>query len=298
MKASRYVVFAVAAVAALLLAFLVRGLVGGKAPADTGASKVVVEAPTTRVLVAARDLGVGQRIAEADLVWKDWPADALNDAYYTDGAVKAGVSPEETNQLAKAGAAVSEAADAAINPTRGKESLINAVVREPILQNEPVTDRKVVQAGQSGMMAVMLEPGKRAMAVPISVETTAGGFILPGDRVDILVSAEDRQAEGNNVMTTRQVLRNIKVLAIDQNVSAPAEGNAVVGATATLEVTPEEGQALAQARAQGTLALMLRSYADVNGPSGRVGGGGTGSANTNTVNVVRNGQVSEVMVAR
>lgn len=296
MKASRYVVFAVAAVAALLLAFLVRGLVGGKTPAETGASKVVVEAPTTKVLVAARDLKVGQRIAEADLMWKDWPADALNAAYYTDGVVEVAKSPEETNQLAKAGEAVAEAADAAINPTRGKENLLNAVVREPILQNEPIIDRKVVQAGQSGMMAVMLEPGKRAMAVPISVETTAGGFILPGDRVDILVSAEDRRAEGSNVMVTRQVLRNIKVLAIDQAVTAPTEGNAVVGATATVEVTPEEGQALAQARAQGTLALMLRSYADVNGPSGRVGN--TGTTSTNTVTVVRNGQASEVVVTR
>ncbi|MFT4089746.1 MAG: Flp pilus assembly protein CpaB [Asticcacaulis sp.] len=296
MKASRYVLFAVAAVAALLLAFLVHGLVRGKPAANTGKGNVVVEAPTTRVLVAARDLKVGQRITEADLVWKSWPADALNAAYYTDGLVKAVASPEETNQLAKTGEAVAEAADAAINPTRGMEGLLNAVVREPILQNEPITDRKVVQAGQSGMMAVMLDAGKRAMSVPVSVETTAGGFILPGDRVDILVSGEDRRAEGSNTIVTRQVLRNIKVLAIDQNVTGPTEGNTVVGATATLEVTPEEGQALAQARAQGTLALMLRSYADINGPSGRVSGSDPSKANT--VNVVRNGQVSEVMVSR
>lgn len=311
MKASRYVVIGVAAVAALLLALLVRGLVSGNsATKASAAQQVVVENPTVKILVAARDLKVGERISEADLAWKKWPADALNPTYFTDGTGPVPITkPEEKkaeteadkakDKVAKTGETIAEAADAALNPTRGMESLLGGVVREEILMNEPIIARKIVRADEGGFMAVMLEPGMRAMAVPVSVENTAGGFILPGDRVDIIVSTEVRKPDGGSAYVTRQVLRNVKVLAIDQAVSPQKDQQAVIGATATLEVSPEDGQSLAQAKAMGTLSLMLRSYADVAGPSGRVAALPDQSVMVERkVTVYRNGQPSDVVVSQ
>ncbi|OYW82425.1 MAG: Flp pilus assembly protein CpaB [Asticcacaulis sp. 32-58-5] len=178
-----------------------------------------------------------------------------------------------------------------------------AVRRRPSLigstrQATRVTPASCAVAGRLSRAAVMLESGKRAMAVPISAENAAAGFILPGDRVDIMVSRELQSTNGGrNQQIVEPVLRNIKVLAIDQNISAAADTAAVIGATATLELTPEDGQALALARSQGSLSLMLRSYADVSAASGRVNSQETQMA-TNTVRVFRNGQASEVSVAR
>ncbi|UDF03749.1 Flp pilus assembly protein CpaB [Asticcacaulis sp. AND118] len=304
MKASRYVVIGIAAVAALLLALVVRGMIGGNGAADANASqKVTVEAPTAKVLVAARHLKIGERISEADLAWKAWPEDSINEAYFTDRPITP-VAPAEAkssedkalDKTVENGAAqVADAADKALNPTRGMDAVLGGVVREDILPNEPIIARKVVRADAGGFMAVMLAPGMRAMAVPVSVESTAGGFILPGDRVDILVSSEV-QNNGQSTHIARPVLRNVKVLAVDQTVEAKSDQPSVIGATATLELRPEDGEALAQAKAQGPLSLMLRSYADIGGPSGRVGP--TAVATGNKVVVYRNGQGTDVPVTR
>ena len=151
-----------------------------------------------------------------------------------------------------------------------------SVVREPILAGEPIVTRKIVRAGDSGYMAAYLEPGMRAMAVAVSTETAAGGFILPGDRVDVIVTVElegSSDDEPNRAkFASRIVLQNVKVLAIDQSTRADDDQQAVVGATATLEIAPGDTETLAFAKAAGTLSLTLRSYADTAGPSGRVGG--------------------------
>jgi len=148
-------------------------------------------------------------------------------------------------------------------------------------------------------MAVMLQPGMRALAVPVSVDNTAGGFILPGDHVDILVTHQTQRSGGGSgtIDSVQPVLRNIRVLAIDQAVSTDKDKQSVIGATATLEVSPEDGQAVTLAKASGTLSLMLRSYADASGPSGVVNASPTGASDS-TVRVFRNGQASEVMVSR
>ncbi|WP_343685398.1 Flp pilus assembly protein CpaB [Asticcacaulis sp.] len=303
MKASRFVVVGIAAVAALLLALVVRGMIGGSGSTDANASqKVSAEVPTVKVLVAARHLKVGERIAEADLAWKAWPQDGISEGYFTDKPVTP-VAPVEAKSAedkaleknVQAGAAkVAEAADKALNPTRGMDAVLGGVVREEMLANEPIIARKVVRADAGGFMAVMLAPGMRAMAVPVTVESTAGGFILPGDRVDIVVSTE-MQSNGQTTHVAKPVLRNVKVLAVDQTVEAKSDQPSVIGATATLEVRPDEGEALAQAKAQGPLSLMLRSYADVGGPSGRAG---PSTGNGNKVVVYRNGQGTDVPVTR
>ncbi|MDP2116605.1 MAG: Flp pilus assembly protein CpaB, partial [Brevundimonas sp.] len=154
-----------------------------------------------------------------------------------------------------------------------KADYVGSVVREPILAGEPIVGRKIVRAGDSGYMAAYLEPGMRAMAIRVTVETAAGGFILPGDRVDVLLT---REATPNNMgvmegdRSSSTVMQNIKVLAIDQSTRAGDDEQAVVGATATLEIGPRDAEALALAKSQGELSLILRSYADTGGPSGRV----------------------------
>ncbi|MDP2765156.1 MAG: Flp pilus assembly protein CpaB, partial [Brevundimonas sp.] len=140
----------------------------------------------------------------------------------------------------------------------------------------PIVGRKIVRAGDSGYMAAYLEPGMRAMAIRVTVETAAGGFILPGDRVDVLLTRETTlgnmgaQEGDRSKFASSTVMQNIKVLAIDQSTRAGDDEQAVVGATATLEVAPRDAEALSLAKSEGELSLVLRSYADTGGPSGRV----------------------------
>ena len=284
MKPARIAVVCVAAVAAIGLALVVRamGSSSGEAVAVAAAEPA---RPMAKVLVAARDLAPGQRLTDADLMWKDWPADEVNPAFITDGSV-AVPQPEPAEGEAEAGAPADAAAKpegtvarvtrAATELTGGgaKSEYFGSVVREPILAGEPIVARKIVRAGDSGYMAAYLEPGMRAMAVAVSTETAAGGFILPGDRVDVIVTIElegSSSDEPNRVkFASRMVLQNVKVLAIDQSTRAEDDQQAVVGATATLEIAPGDTETLALAKAAGTLSLTLRSYADTAGPSGRV----------------------------
>jgi pilus assembly protein CpaB len=160
--------------------------------------------------------------------------------------------------------------------------------------------RKVVRAGDSGYLAVVLPAGMRAMAVPVKVETAAGGFILPGDRVDVILSKQVQPESGrNNLIVTSTVLKNLKVLAIDQVSKADKDETTVVGATATMEVSATDAEVLALAKASGDLSLTLRSYADVNEASGHTGKLprlDQMARQSRGVRVFRNGEASEVPV--
>jgi pilus assembly protein CpaB len=296
MSPARIIILVVAAVSAIGLAAVVRGMTAGDDKPVAVAA--VVEKPMAKVLVAARDLPIGARLTAQDLDWQDWPIGAVNDAYITDGSValpkreptaeeieaekeaKEAAEKEErkakaTGKAAKPDTAADKAATEVADAARSLfgeggpvEALTGAVVREVMLRGDPVTERKLVRSGQSGFMAVVLNPGMRAMSIPVSVESAAGGFILPGDRVDVVLSRQV-QVGSTNEFRSETVMRNVKVLAVDQ-VTKPEDGaQSVVGATATLEVGANDAEALALADAQGDLALVLRSYADVGGPSGK-----------------------------
>lgn len=277
MKPARIIVVCIALVAAVGLALVVRAM--GSSNKQPVAVAAAAEArPMAKVLVAAKDLQPGLRLSEADLAWKDWPADALNPAFITDGSTPVPATPAPKDKPEGAVAAVTRAAtDMATGGA--KADYVGSVVREPILAGEPIVARKIVRAGDSGYMAAYLEPGMRAMAISVTVETAAGGFILPGDRVDVLLTRETTLSnmgatEGErSKFTSATVMRNIKVLAIDQSTRAGDDAQAVVGATATLEVGPRDAEALALAKSEGELSLVLRSYADTGGPSGAVGPG-------------------------
>jgi pilus assembly protein CpaB len=334
MKPVRIIVLAVAAVAAITLAVVVRSMLSGKPTTQAVAAVPIAKPkPMAKVLVAKRDLKVGERLTGEDIDWQDWPVEAVNPAFVTDGSTpavaapapvavpaktedkagetKARAKPTTTTKIGHLNGAV-ESRDAVTTVTRTvamlgdggpKAQFLGAVVREPFLKGEPIVARKVVRAGDSGYLAVVLPAGMRAMAVPVKVETAAGGFILPGDRVDVILSRQIQPENGgrNNMFVTNTVLRNIKVLAVDQVAQADKDETTVVGATATLEVTPTDAEVLALAKATGDISLTLRSYADVAGPSGHTGplprvAQIAQQQQSRGVRVFRNGVASEVNV--
>lgn len=307
MKPAKIAVICIAAVSAIGLALVVRAMGSSGQPVSAAAAAPPADVrPMAKVLVAARDLAPGRRLTDADLAWKEWPVDEVNPAFITDGSVPipAAEGDAEAKPAAAAAAppqgAVARVARAAASVASGgaKSDYFGSVVREPILAGEPIVGRKIVRAGDSGYMAAYLEPGMRAMAIRVNVETAAGGFILPGDRVDLVLTRETNLAnigasEGDrSKFTSATVLQNIKVLAIDQSTRAGDEEQAVVGATATLELGPRDAEALALAKSEGELSLVLRSYADTTGPSGRV----QATRQASAVRVYRGGAPEVVVV--
>ncbi|HYC67165.1 Flp pilus assembly protein CpaB [Brevundimonas sp.] len=304
MKPARIIVICVAAVAAIGLALVVRAMgSSSKEPAAVATAAPVETRPMAKVLVAAKDLQAGKRLDESDMEWKDWPLDQVNPAFITDGSVPipaAGDAAPEADADKPAGA-VAAVTRAATNLATGgaKADYVGSVVREPILAGEPIVMRKIVRAGDSGYMAAYLEPGMRAMAIRVTVETAAGGFILPGDRVDVVLTRETTLGNigasdaDRSKFTSATVMQNIKVLAIDQSTRAGDDEQTVIGATATLEVGPRDAEALALAKSEGELSLILRSYADTGGPSGRVS---AGPRESSAIRVYRGGAPEVVVV--
>ncbi len=235
MKPARLAVLAIAFAAAGLAGFLIMQGSGSPVPAIV---QTPVPSKSIDVLVAAADLPVGQILKEPDLRWQPWPAD-----------------------LAPAGAMTREAAPQAIADLKG------SLVRYSFLGGEPIRREKLVRADGSGFMSAILPSGMRALAISIDTRgaSSAGGFILPNDRVDVLRVIRDDEASkagGSDGQTAETILPNIRVLAIGQAVQERNGEKVVTGDTATLEVTPAQAETLALAQRQGQLTLVLRSFAD------------------------------------
>ncbi|HAH09269.1 MAG TPA: Flp pilus assembly protein CpaB [Alphaproteobacteria bacterium] len=227
MNTTRVMIFVAALGAAAMAAFLARGFLGSKEPKAAAANL-----ETTEVLVAARSIAAGSRIGLADLKWKPWPKDGIDPAYVTKAA----------------------------QPNAIDESAAGSVARAPVMAGEPITGQKVVKADGAGFLAAVLSPGYRAYAVKLNAERGAGGFILPNDRVDVIMTRRMGTDDGGRpAFDGATVLRDVRVLAIDQ-VSKEEEGNqAIVGKTATLELLPNQAETLALAEAMGDIMLSLRS---------------------------------------
>ena len=295
MNTARMAILGVASLAGICcVGVLMHGLAGAKsAPPPATVVAIAPPAPTVRVLVALHDLAVGQRIQADDMGWQAWPADNVNADYTTDGAAAKTASASQ-GQLGKAAGTLAAAAgDAVNNPAQGRgASFLGAIVRERVTKDEPLIAAKVVRAGASGVLAVTLDPGMRAIALPLTAESAAGGFVLPGDHVDVLLTRSVDAPTGaaapsgaTHGFLTSTVMRNVRVLAIDQNMAAQKTVSAV-GATATVEATPKQAEYLVLAKASGTLTLALRSYADAAG--GAEIGSVSHEAAVNTIRVFRN----------
>ncbi len=234
MSMTRILILVAALGAAGLAAFLVRGLVAG---GPNQAAAVNVE--TTEILVAAKSISVGGKIAAGDLKWSGWPKSAMDPSYVT----------RETQ------------------PQALEQSSNGSVARAPLLPGEPVTAQKVVRADGAGFMAAVLTPGMRGIGVKVSAELGAGGFILPNDRVDVIMTRKlGNDDQGVPSYRSMTVLRSIRVLAIDQTAKEEGDSNAIVGKTATLELTPKQAETIALAEAMGELHLSLRSLSQPDQP--------------------------------
>lgn len=294
MSPVRLLIVLIAAVSAIGLAVVLQRALGGKPAVPAAvAAPAAPGKPMTQVLVAKRDLPIGTRLVAADVAWQAWPSDALSGAFITNGAAPA--APDGKVEAAKA--AVAGAADQMIGGDPAK-IVEGAIVRDPILTGEPITNRKIVRGGEGGYLSVVLTPGKRAMAVPVTSETAAGGFILPGDRVDVLMTREAQSSDGGGgngrLVVAETVLQNIRVLALDQSTAADKDAKSIVAATATLEVGPTEAEALTRAKAGGPVTLALRAYTDLGGPSGLARKAAVADS---TIRINRGGQTSNVSVS-
>jgi pilus assembly protein CpaB len=232
MYTARIVVLLIAIGAGGIAAYLASG-VDRQAPPPAAP---VVQVETVDVLVAKADINLGQTAKPEDLVWQTWPKGAASGSFITRNS-----RPDAITQIA------------------------GSIARTPIMAGEPIREQKLVKADGSGFMAAILPTGMRAISTEITAETGAGGFILPNDRVDVVLTRRHKNPERPNqpdIVVAQVILPSIRVLAIDQAPKEKDGQNAVVGKTVTLELKPEQIPLLAAARQAGTLSLALRSIAD------------------------------------
>jgi pilus assembly protein CpaB len=234
MKAARLVVLGIAVAAGGLAAFLAGTFDSGPPPAPQ-----LVQVPTTDVLVAKNDLGMGTALGPQDLEWATWPETAAQNPAY----IRKKDRPEAQQQL------------------------VGAIVRVSMAQGEPVRENKLIRGKNSGYMAAILPSGMRAYSTDISPETGVGGFILPNDRVDVILTPkrprdDDKASKQIEAYTSETILTDVRVLAIDQLVQEKDGQRVVIGKVATLELTQRQSELLAAARQAGVLTLTLRSIVD------------------------------------
>jgi len=249
MNVTRVVVLGVAALAAGGAALIVRSMVSSEPP--SASATVVPVAITTDVLVASTTVPPGRKLEVGSVRWDPWPKTSVPDAFIT---------KDEQPDVAKA--------------------VEGVIVRSPLVAGQPITPLNTVRSDVTGFLAATLMPGMRAVAMPVEANTGAGGFLLPNDRVDILLTHDVSGGGGDKVWRSDTIIEDVRLLAIDQTATpedtapAAAGGGAAaaasdpdskVGKVATLELTPRQAEILHRARAVGSLYLSLRSLGDSDG---------------------------------
>jgi pilus assembly protein CpaB len=226
MSKTRIIVLGLAVGSAIMAGYLAKGFL--KRPTQ------VAQAPkqeTTEVLVAARDIGMGDKIDAAALDWESWP--------------KKNVSASMISQD---------------SDPEAKTNFENGRARVALFQGEPISEKKIIKPNDRGFMSAILPKGRVAISVRISAETGAGGFILPNDKVDVILT---RKTAGTERQVADTVLSNVRVLAVDQTFKQDDKGEqVVVGKTATLELDLMQAEVVSMAEQTGQLSLALRSLAD------------------------------------
>ena len=258
MKPARLIVLGVALAAGGIAAYLASG---NREPEPKEAAPPLA---TVEVLVAKADLGIGQVIGAQDIRWQVWPADAASPSFISKSA--------RPNALT---------------------DFVGAIVRMPVAAGEPIRDSKVVIAKGGGFMAAVLPHGMRAVSLNVAPDTSAGGFILPNDHVDVLLTSRDKAAEkatGIERYISETILSNVRVLAVDQNFEEKDGQKVLVGKTATIELTPRQSETLALARQVGTVSLALRSLLDSQSQTPE---GGDQDEKRSAVNTVRYGVTTQ-----
>ena len=255
MNPQRLIVLGIALVAAAGAAFLVRGMMGGGAPAVQARPSPVVA--MSEVLVANVNLTPGQALSVEQVRWEKWPTSTVDPSFITHESV----GNEE-------------------------QAVKGTVVRAMILPGQPITKTAIVRGDASGFMAATLSDGMRAVSITISADSSAGGFILPNDRVDVILTRKPDSSSTRGFAKT--ILSDLRVLAVDQTFRQDKDTRTVVGKTATVEVTPEQAEAVAAATMSGQLSLALRPLSEA-GAMGNAPRKHTAAANDGLVSVIRYG---------
>jgi pilus assembly protein CpaB len=256
MKAARLVVLGVA-----ISAGAVAALLAGRSEKPP---EQKVEAPkieTIDVLVAKGDIPMGTALSPQDMQWQAWPP-----------------TSNISNAIRK-----SDRPDAI-------EKMSGSIARYPFVAGEPIREAKLVNAKGSGFMAAILPSGMRAVSTQIAPETSAGGFILPNDHVDVILTRRDNEAtkaSGTDVQTSEIILKNIRILAIDQTLGEKDGQKVVLGKTATLALSPRQAETLTLAQKLGSISLALRSITDAS--SDNASSDDDDSSRQSSVNVIRFG---------
>jgi len=270
----RIIIVIVGALAAIGAIIMVRSVLSDNAEATNPVViEKTVEVAQSEVLVSIRALKVGEVISRADMAW----VPQLDETLTEDHIIK-DLQPE------------------AIDNFNGH------IVRVPIFANEAIHAGKVVSRGDTGIVAALLSPGMRAVTMEISVESAAGGFILPDDRVDVILTQDVEIDTGNGTQEFTQtsvLLENVRVLAIDQGLTSGTGSSSDIGSTATLELSQENAALITLSERRGRLSLYLRSMSD------RIASGdeviayeeGLSAAEQDTVVIYRNGNRSQTNVS-
>ncbi len=228
MKKNRLIVLGSALGIGLLAGFVV--VSRESAPAD-GPERIIekVVIDSVDVLVAQKEVAAGQNLETAHLAWQKWPIEASK------GLITRTDRPNAITELS------------------------GTMVRNTLVVGEPVRSERLLDKG-SRFMSVMLAPGKRALAIPLEQTggTTAGGFVLPNDYVDV-IRVENSAQKG---ASSQIILRNVRVLAIGPNVGEKSGEKVVLGQTATLELAPEQAEFLVSAMQGATIVLTLRGITE------------------------------------
>ena len=227
MKRAQIIGIAVAGVCGLASFFLMKSIVNKPREIQREVHTAAAE-----VLVARSDISLGTVTTDGSFRWQVWPEDA----------VPAG--------------AVTRQGD-----SNAARELAGGIARVPILAGEPITRIKLVKPGDGGVLASILPQGMRAVSTKITDETAVGKMILPNDRVDVILIRRQRGASSEE-QVSETLLRNIRVLAIGQQLEAKEGKKGADGTTATLELNPDQAEQLALSKSQGEISLALRSIAD------------------------------------
>ncbi len=257
MRGLRVLILICATVSAMAAMWMMRSALQSQANLPTPEQQLAAAQPaenpveepvTSQVLVANRDIPTGRVLGPEDLRWQAWPEDSVSENFYTEG--------EDVDAI---------------------ETLTGSASRLVIVEGEPITSNKIVDLNGTGVLAALLRPGMRAISIPISEITGAGGFILPGDFVDILLTRQvlieeideetgevERSAKLNQTDT---IMKTVRVLAIDQQLNESVNA-ASVGNSATMELTPEQAELITLTRQmaqqdRGFLTLSLRSFKEM-----------------------------------
>jgi pilus assembly protein CpaB len=265
MNTKRIIVLCVAGVMAIVAALLARSVMGGGTPKVE--AKNAPQMPMSDVLVASSNLQPGQALSSQMVRWQKWPSSSVDASFIT-------------------------------RTTAGSidDVVKGTVVRSPLISGQPVTNTSIVHGDATGFMAASLNPGMRAISIAISTDSGAGGFILPNDRVDLILTRK----VGQNRASATVVLTDVRVLAVDQTYKQEKDTKTVIGKTATLEVSLLDAERVVKAQSQGVLSLALRpltngdaAVASNAAPKAQVPGGVSDDEQGDQIAIIRYGVMRE-----